>query len=136
DIFIERGNGAALGVFNDIAIVHLDDVWGIAASGFSGELWPIIAPAQEAGVNFGAIGGLEQVVDAIGAVGTGLTTPEELAQASALREGRAQAHSARSSERRGAQKKLTSVETKCHIYPPKSANPIRDWTGDQQSPHR
>src|SRR5690606_36867620 len=72
DKFIKRGNGAALGVFNDVAIVHLDDVGRIAAGRFGGELWPIIAPAEEAGVDVGAIGGLEKIVDPIGAVGAGL----------------------------------------------------------------
>src|SRR5690606_34267218 len=90
----------------------------VAASGFGCELGPVVAPTEEAGIDVDAVGCLEQVIDAIGAVGARLTAPEELAQASGLGEARADTKGSGSGQSGGSHKELTAIDFQSHVCPP------------------
>ena len=106
DELVERGNGVPLGVFDDVAVIHLNDVGGIAAGGLGGELGPVIVPGEELAFNRrAAVLGVE-VGHPIGAVGTSLAAPEDQAQG-LLCKGRRNAGGG--GERRRAEQKLTAV---------------------------
>src|SRR5690606_33662632 len=47
DDVIKRGDGVTGRVFDDVAVVHLDDVGGGATGSLGGQLGPVIVPAQE-----------------------------------------------------------------------------------------
>ena len=119
DKFVKRGNGVALGVFDDVAVIHLDDIGGVAARSLGRQLGPVVVPGEELAFDGGALGLGIEVGHAIGAVGTGLAAPEGQAQARSLGPAGHHARCAGGNQRRAAHQEFAAIDTNSHqVFPP------------------
>jgi len=117
DILVERLHRTALGVFDDIAVIHLEHVRGVAAGHLRAQLRPVVVE----GVEFLVVGeariGLgEQIAHRIGAVGAGLAAPPVEPEMHVGSLGRREpAHCAGGGERGRSHQELPAVEADCHV---------------------
>ncbi len=121
---VERQQGAAPGIFVDVAVIHLQDVGGVASRGLGRQARPVIAPAERLTVDrHPGMARRIELVDLEGAIGALLAAPPVHAQPLILCErGRKSAGGERERADAGFEPHLEQCpsrnESCCHRLPP------------------
>ena len=120
--FVERGKLLATSIFEDVAIIHLDQVGQVAPGGLGRELLPVVVPGVGLGNHLGA-GLLGVEVDHLvgAAVAIGIAPPDQANAVTSRREGadRGQHRGGRGTGEHAAE--FAPGVTLRHAFPP------RDW---------